>query len=193
MVMEPMDRLSKWQRIRDMEEARPTFVPCAPTAGAAEGLARPMDPPAGMPASKAAQWADLRGRLHGLPATDMLEPVNEFFNEWPYITDRKLHAVEDHWAAPFEFMAGGGDCEDYAIAKYYALRSLGFTPGELRLAGVWNSRRGEAHAVLLVYINAAPFILDNYSNELRRPAELPHYRMQYYVNEEELWLLRKNP
>ena len=48
--------------------------------------------------------------------------------------------VADHWSAPLEtFTTQRGDCEDYAIAKYVALRAAGLAPEDVRLVVVRNT------------------------------------------------------
>jgi predicted transglutaminase-like cysteine proteinase len=57
----------------------------------------------------------------------LLQKVNDFFNKIPYLTDQEHWGVPDYWATPAEMVASwGGDCEDYAIAKYMSLKELGF-------------------------------------------------------------------
>jgi predicted transglutaminase-like cysteine proteinase len=49
-----------------------------------------------------------------------------------YVSDQRQHAVPDLWSAPLAtFASGQGDCEDYAIAKYVALRQLRFGAEDL--------------------------------------------------------------
>ena len=47
-----------------------------------------------------------------------------------YVSDYAQHGEADRWSAPLAtFATGKGDCEDYAIAKYVALREAGFPEG----------------------------------------------------------------
>ena len=48
-------------------------------------------------------------------------------------------------------MRMSGDCEDYAIAKFFALRQLGFGAEQMRIVILWDEIRGIGHAVLAVY------------------------------------------
>jgi predicted transglutaminase-like cysteine proteinase len=42
------------------------------------------------------------------------------------VSDLAQYGVTELWASPLTtFAAGAGDCEDYAIAKYVALRQAG--------------------------------------------------------------------
>ena len=60
-------------------------------------------------------------------------------------------------------MNGGGDCEDYAIAKYFALRALGVADERLAITYTRRIAGGLAHMVLL-YLpidGGEPVVLDN--------------------------------
>ncbi|MFQ6016751.1 MAG: transglutaminase-like cysteine peptidase, partial [Kiloniellaceae bacterium] len=71
-------------------------------------------------------WRQIGAAAAGLDRMEKLRAVNRFFNRWPYKTDRMVYGVGEYWATPTEFMSRSGDCEDYAIAKFFALRELGF-------------------------------------------------------------------
>jgi predicted transglutaminase-like cysteine proteinase len=50
------------------------------------------------------------------------------------MSDLVQYHVEDLWSSPLATLAAGaGDCEDYAIAKFVALREAGVAPEDLRL------------------------------------------------------------
>ncbi len=57
-----------------------------------------------------------------------LKNINEYFNYVNYRGDAR-----DKWLTPEEFVARGGDCEDYAIAKYLTLKSLGVADDVVRI------------------------------------------------------------
>lgn len=95
-----------------------------------------------------------------------LKLVNDFLNETPFICDAAQWCVEDYWATPIELLANhGGDCEDFAIAKYVALRALGVDDARLRLVYARIRREGitGSHVVLAYYPapEAEPLLLDN--------------------------------
>ena len=57
---------------------------------------------------------------------EKLEQVNRFFNQTPFVSDMEHWGKEDYWATPIEMLAtSGGDCEDFAISKYFTLLQLG--------------------------------------------------------------------
>ncbi len=68
------------------------------------------------------------------PGGALLGPVNDFFNQLPFVDDLPHWGVEDYWATPAEALASNGaDCEDYSIAKYFMLKELGVPIGKLRM------------------------------------------------------------
>ena len=81
--------------------------------------------------------------------------------------------VADRWSAPFEtFTTRRGDCEDYAIAKYVALRAAGVAEADVKLVVVRNTAVGEDHAVVAVRLDGAWIILDNRWLPLVRDREM---------------------
>jgi predicted transglutaminase-like cysteine proteinase len=70
--------------------------------------------------------------------------------------------VEDRWSAPLAtFATGRGDCEDYAIAKYVALREAGVAESDIRLLIVRDLTSGEDHAVTATRLDDKWILLDN--------------------------------
>ena len=120
---------------------------------------------------------------------DLLGPVNGFFNRLPYISDLVHWGVVDYWATPSEFLASsGGDCEDYAIAKYFTLKELGVPVSRLRLvyARTWQS--SGAHMVLAYYAapGAEPLILDSLEGGIRPASDRPDLIPVYTFNDDDL-------
>jgi predicted transglutaminase-like cysteine proteinase len=77
-------------------------------------------------------------------------------------SDLAQWGVPDRWSAPLAtFTTGRGDCEDYAVAKYVALRTLGLAEEDLRLVIVHDLAMDEDHAVLLVRFEGSWIVLDN--------------------------------
>lgn len=135
----------------------------------------------------AAQWRHLQQSVRSASRKEQALSVNGFFNLRPYVTDQNVWGVEEHWARPLDFMRLGGDCEDYAIAKYFALRELGIPTDALRIAAVWNSARKEGHAVLVINIDNQEYLLDNLENDLPLQSAVHWYAPAYYLNEEFQW------
>jgi predicted transglutaminase-like cysteine proteinase len=97
-----------------------------------------------------------------------LELVNRRVNETiRYTSDIVQWSAPDVWSAPLDvnnkgsFNTGIGDCEDYAIAKYVALREAGVSAGDLRLLLVRDRPVGLDHAVLAARQDGHWLILDN--------------------------------
>lgn len=122
-----------------------------------------------------------------------LEAVNSFFNRRIVFTDdSEVWGQADHWASPFEALGQGrGDCEDYAIAKYFSLLAMGMPMSRLRLVYVRAQIGGnsQAHMVLAYYAqpNAEPLILDNLITSVRSASRRPDLVPVFSFNSEGLW------
>ena len=78
------------------------------------------------------------------------------------ISDLAQYGAIDVWSSPLvTFTNGAGDCEDYAIAKFVALRQAGISPDDLRIVIVRDSIRDEDHAVTTVRLDGQWLTLDN--------------------------------
>jgi predicted transglutaminase-like cysteine proteinase len=116
-----------------------------------------------------AQWRNLAAKMPDLSAEDALRHINGFFNGWPSKQDADTYGKEEHWATPEEFVLNnGGDCEDYALVKYMALRNFDVPAENMWMLLVYDRGRGAYHAVLAVYAGERLFMLDN----LSRPSYL---------------------
>lgn len=120
-------------------------------------------------------WDQLKKGAGALPPLDLLREVNKFFNRWPYRNDLDVYGLVDYWATPAEFIKNSGDCEDYAVAKMFALIQLGFDPAKLRLVLLKDQIRNVDHAVLAAYLDGEVYILDSTS-----PLVLPHSKYGHY-------------
>src|SRR5260221_5639848 len=59
------------------------------------------------------------------------------------VSDFAQYGQFDVWSSPLATLArGGGDCEDYAIAKYVALRLARLPPDDLGIGGMHDNPRG---------------------------------------------------
>ncbi len=132
-------------------------------------------------------WRRVVNGAKGLGRREKLKAVNEFFNRWPYKLDSEIYGLSEYWATPREFMTRSGDCEDYSIAKYFALRQLGFSKGEMRIVILMDAIRGVGHAVLAVYEGNDILILDSLSNLILSHSLYKHYAPQYSMNETTRW------
>ena len=126
-------------------------------------LTRQYDPEAGR---RGEALNALMAELTGQETKKKLIEVNRFFNQFSYRDDMKLWGREDYWATPEEFIGkNGGDCEDYVVAKYFVLRSLGVGDERLYLTYVKAVKENRAHMVLSYFETpkSTPLILDNYN------------------------------
>jgi len=140
------------------------------------------------PVGLAASWLTTRQALKGKPRLEQLNVVNRFFNRYPYRLDVEIYGIRNYWSTPAEFMKNSGDCKDYAIIKYYALKQLGVDPDSMRIVVLTDVIRNLAHAVLAVYYEGNAYILDNLSNLVLPHTRLTHYRPQFSVNENYRWV-----
>ncbi|MEN8717928.1 MAG: transglutaminase-like cysteine peptidase [Sulfurovum sp.] len=103
-------------------------------------------------------------KLENTSTNKKLQKVNDFFNAVRYKSDKSIYGVSDYWATLSEFLAKDkGDCEDYVIAKYFALKELGIPVSKMFLSYVRLQKSSEAHMVLSYYEtpSSEPLILDN--------------------------------
>jgi predicted transglutaminase-like cysteine proteinase len=114
-----------------------------------------------------------------------LDAVNRWVNRFPYVSDWQNWGVADYWETPAELMARGGQCEDYAMVKYLALRALGFDIAAMRIVAVRDG--ADDHAVLVVRIGGRLYMLDNLERNVVDGARAPGYRLVYAVNERIFW------
>ena len=87
--------------------------------------------------------------------------------------DMAQYGVVDLWATPLmTFSSNAGDCEDYAIAKYVALREIGIAEDDLRLVVAHDRGSNEDHAVAAVRYEGRWLILDNRTLEMRQDVDI---------------------
>lgn len=128
----------------------------------------------------------------GLDDNGKLKLVNDFVAETPFYCDPVQWCLEDYWAKPLEFLANdGGDCEDFAIAKYYALRAIGVPDDKLRIvyAGYRAGGFSGAHMVLAYYPtpDGDPLILDNINPNILPGSARADLTPVFSFNTQGLW------
>ncbi|QKF83103.1 transglutaminase-like cysteine peptidase [Halarcobacter ebronensis] len=112
------------------------------------------------------EYIKLKKKVKDFELIKKLNYVNTFYNRILPVLDSQKYKVDDHWATPKEFLIqGNGDCEDYAIAKYFTLLEVGVPKDKLFFSIV--KVRGETnyHMVLLYIENktSMPLVMDNLS------------------------------
>lgn len=143
--------------------------------------------PETMDRTTARKWDILVTLLKSQNRINQLKLVHQFVNTQPYTSDPKLWGSSDYWGSVTEFLAKGGDCEDFALTKYRALIDAGYPASELRLALVEESFTGEQHAVLVANYNGRRLILDNRRDEIEDHELVSNYRPLYSMNSQGLW------
>ena len=122
-----------------------------------------------------------------------IRDVNDFFNRrLAFKDDAVTWGVPDYWATPLESLEKrAGDCEDYAIAKYFSLAASGVPTARLRMVYVRARLAGQslAHMVLAYYPQpgAEPLILDNLRPEVLAASQRPDLTPVFSFNTEGLW------
>jgi predicted transglutaminase-like cysteine proteinase len=134
------------------------------------------------------QWQALLNKVKDASPIIKMDEINRFMNNKSYITDFENWNVSDYWATIDQFFSKAGDCEDYAIAKYYSLKKLGFSDDQMRVVVVEDTNLRVAHAVLAVYIENKIWILDNQISQLVTDDSVFHYQPLYSINEHAWWL-----
>ncbi|PSV02911.1 sulfate adenylyltransferase [Photobacterium kishitanii] len=143
---------------------------------------------------RATAWRELIKNSQHLTEPKKLMVVNNFFNQFIFISDQKLWGKEDYWATPYEFVGvGAGDCEDFSIAKYQALIELGIDDSKLRLVYVKALELNQFHMVVAYYStpSAIPLILDNLKGSILPATERHDLLPIYSFNGSKLWLMKQ--
>jgi predicted transglutaminase-like cysteine proteinase len=139
---------------------------------------------AGTCPSYAAQFLRLIDAIKGKSGRARLDEANRGVNAAiRYVSDYAQHGEADRWSAPLAtFATAKGDCEDYAIAKYVALREAGFPQEELRLVLVRDRAVRLDHAVLAAHLDDRWLLLDNRRSELIEDADASSFTPLFAIN-----------
>jgi predicted transglutaminase-like cysteine proteinase len=99
------------------------------------------------------------------------------------VSDLKQYGSIDVWSSPLAtFAKGAGDCEDYAIAKFVALRVSGIAAEDLRLVILRDTIRQEDHAVVAARLEGHWLMLDNRRMAMVEDAQLRNYRPTFVID-----------
>jgi predicted transglutaminase-like cysteine proteinase len=141
----------------------------------------------------AADLRDLVARQRTASVVSKLDEANNFINRRvSFAPDMVVWGQIDHWASPLESLGKGqGDCEDYAIAKYFSLVASGVPTAKLRMVYVRARLQGQslAHMVLAYYSQPGvePLILDNLRSEVLPASQRTDLTPVFSFNTEGLW------
>lgn len=140
-------------------------------------------------ACRLADWADFLADVSGEGETEQVRRVQRYVNRFRYVTDQENWQRPDFWAVPEQLFGRGGDCEDYVIAKYVALRSFGIPAERLRMVVVYDRKKREDHAVLTLFGPNGTLVLDNRFQRIMTWADMSKRYMPYYsLNEDSVWI-----
>ncbi len=139
-------------------------------------------------------WQNLVQEEQGKTDLEKLNRVNIFFNRLFYVDDIRLWGVKDYWATPIEFLCkGAGDCEEYAIAKYFTLKATGVPDKKLKIAYVKSIRLNQPHMVLAYYSTPGdePLILDNLTSLIKPASQRKDLVPIFSFNGSGLWMAQQ--
>jgi predicted transglutaminase-like cysteine proteinase len=126
---------------------------------------------------------------------EKLEKVNAFFNETVrFVDDIDLYGVKDYWATPLEVLVRqAGDCEDFAVAKFFTLKALGVSEQKLNITYVKALQYNMMHMVVTYYSHpgAEPLVLDNLVDQIHPAARRTDLMPIFSFNGTGLWLAKE--
>jgi predicted transglutaminase-like cysteine proteinase len=140
-------------------------------------------------------WEDLIRQDRSNADRGKLEKVNRFFNSRiRFANDVDVWGIKDYWATPIEFLCkGAGDCEDFAIAKYFTLKAMGVDDEKLRITYVKAIQYNIHHMVLTYYSEpeAEPLVLDNLVDSISPASKRTDLMPIFGFNGSGLWMAKQ--
>ena len=145
--------------------------------------------------SRLLSWEDLIRNNKHVDEIEKLSKTNRFFNEQiRFVNDIDLYGKKDYWATPIEFLSRqAGDCEDFAIAKYFTLLAMGVPEQKLNITYVKAIQYNIHHMVLTYYRNpgAEPLVLDNLVDAINLASKRKDLLPIFSFNGAGLWLAKE--
>jgi predicted transglutaminase-like cysteine proteinase len=146
--------------------------------------------------AKVAAWKNLIEAGKGWPDQRRLQATNDFLNDQLVFVDDIIHwQQDDYWATPLEtLVSGGGDCEDFALTKYFTLTAMGMDETRLRLSYVKALSINKPHMVVSYYTasKATPLVLDNLIKKILPATERDDLYPVYSFNGSGLWIDKRH-
>ena len=100
------------------------------------------------------------------------------------VSDLVQYGEIDVWTSPLATLTrGGGDCEDYAIAKFVALQLAGIAPDDLRIVVMHDTIHGEDHAVAAARLDGHWLTLDNRRMAMVEDSDVRNYRPTFVIDQ----------
>lgn len=126
-------------------------------------------------------WRAVVRQFQAYGRLGQMAAVNRFVNQVPYVTDSQLYGKVDAWEDPIHFFGHGGDCEEYALAKYAMLYHLGFHKDRLMVVALVRLDDLQGHAVLAVSLGGEVYVLDQLRKEMLPDQDFTGYRVRYTI------------
>ena len=141
--------------------------------------------------SYAAQFLRLINAVKSRSGRAQLDEANRGVNAAiRFVADFTQYGEADRWSAPLAtFATAKGDCEDYAIAKYVALRDAGFPIDDLRVMLVRDRTLRQDHAVLAARLDGRWLILDSLRSELIEDSRVSNFTPLFTLDHRGAFLL----
>lgn len=140
-------------------------------------------------------WEELIRQDRSATDRDKLQKVNNFFNSRiRFANDIDVWGIQDYWATPIEFICkSAGDCEDFAIAKYFTLKTMGIPDERLKITYVKAVQQNMHHMVLTYYSTpeAEPLILDNLVDSISPASRRTDLAPIFSFNGSGLWMAKQ--
>ncbi|HNP62717.1 MAG TPA: transglutaminase-like cysteine peptidase [Woeseiaceae bacterium] len=123
-----------------------------------------------------------------LTVEQQIRLVNRYINMQQYKDDRISidSEVGNQWMTLTEFLYQGGDCEDFAAAKYFVLRELGVNAEDMRIVIGREPKRTTHHAMLAIRLDEGVWLLEN-DNTIHRNGYQDINSFVYAINEQNIW------
>jgi predicted transglutaminase-like cysteine proteinase len=103
------------------------------------------------------------------------------------MSDLAQYGQVDVWSSPLvTFATGAGDCEDYAIAKFVALRLAGVSPDDLRIVVMRDTIHGEDHAVAVARLDDRWLTLDNRRMAMVEDTDVRNIRPLFVIDQNDV-------
>jgi predicted transglutaminase-like cysteine proteinase len=100
------------------------------------------------------------------------------------MSDLAQYGQADVWSSPLvTFTAGMGDCEDYAIAKFAALRMAGVLPEHIRIVVLRDLLHGEDHAAVMARLDGHWLMLDNRRMAMIEDIDVRNHRPLFLIDD----------
>jgi predicted transglutaminase-like cysteine proteinase len=138
-------------------------------------------------------WSNLITKVQNLPLPERVAEVNTAFNQIPYVPAKTNWNDPGYWETPYEFLARGGQCQDYAIAKYLALVATGVSESQLRFVVVRDNEQNYNHAITIASVDGESLVLDNQSKTAEPVDQVNRYTPYYALNNSGWWAYQLRP